>query len=213
MYVIFIESWPWIKYLGKIRPMFKYSELKEKHVDSSHIQRRKIIIDEMDKLFSLGKDCLNCEGHCCTFTYNSMQVTPIEAVDTYVYLRENNLITDQLIKKLEECITSYRLDIEFNMGGRREFRKNYTCPFFNNGPKGCGISRKYKPYGCLGFNALRKGVSEPGSCTSNVELLEKRSLLSLEDKINQELKEGLNLYWDKKSFPVAVLQLIKLYTE
>lgn len=178
---------------------------------NSNIQRRKPVLDNMYGLIKEGKDCFSCDGKCCTFAYNSMQVTPIEALDAYYYLQNKDLISEELINRLKACIKEYRLDHEIMMGRGRELRRHYTCPFFNTGPKGCSISPESKPYGCLAFNPLEKSVSVEGKCTSYLSTLEKRESEYLtEDTLNQKLKSELNLYWEKKNFPVALLNLIEL---
>ena len=189
--------------------MSEFNELKQKYVSPHHKERRAPVNAEMSKLIGEGKNCFSCEGLCCTFLYNSMQVTPLEALDAYTYLSKKNRINDSLIKDLKECIKKYRLDIDLNMGRKSELRKHYTCPFFNSGPKGCSISPDYKPYGCLGFNPLEKNVKTEGKCTSYLSILEKRELYFDEESMNMELREKLNLYWDKKNFPMAILILIE----
>ena len=193
--------------------MIDFKELEEKYVKCSHFKRREIIISEMDALAKTGLSCQSCEGFCCTFSYNSMQVTPLEALDTYSFLKNNNMINEELIESLKSCIKAYRLDVEISLGKSGEFRRHYTCPFYNAGPKGCSISRKSKPYGCLGFNALEENVSVEGKCTSNLEVLRKREQVLDEKAINDEVKSILGLYWDKKNYPVAVLNLIEIFKQ
>jgi len=189
--------------------MIEFKVLDEKYVETQHQERRAPINSEMKTLAENGKNCFNCEGFCCTFSYNSMQVTPLEALDAYSYLRKKNRIDEELIDCLRKCIKSFRLDVEISVGRMGELRRNYTCPFFNSGPKGCGISREYKPYGCLGFNPLEENVSTEGKCTSNIAILEKRESICDEKVLNEELREKLSLYWDKKNFPMALLSLIE----
>lgn len=172
--------------------------------------RRVKLIDLMNRLENENKNCFSCKGYCCTYEHNSMLVTPIEAWDVYLYLKSQNMITDKLIQRIKNTINEYRLDKELFIGNGREFRRNYTCPFFNMGPKGCSIAPESKPYGCLGFNPLEKGVSFQGKCTSYVEELEQQDLLNKhnDEALNAQVKESLSLYWDKKNLPVAVLEIV-----
>ena len=178
--------------------------------DFDNYTRREELIELMHKLKSEEKNCFSCQGFCCTFEHNSMLVSPIEALDVYRFLESENRIDDKLISRLKEFIRKFRLDNELLVGNGREFRRNYTCPFFNEGPKGCSIAPESKPYGCLGFNALEKGVSKQGHCTSYINVLEAREnrCSDKEEQINQAVKENYNLYWDKKNLPVALLHFI-----
>jgi Fe-S-cluster containining protein len=189
-----------------------YDKLREELNISSSTKRRIGVNKTMDEFVQSGKNCFSCQGFCCTVSYNSMQVTPIEALDAYDYLRANNRINDELIQRLDDCIKEYRLDNEIVLGGGRELRRQYTCPFFNAGPKGCSIEPESKPYGCLAFNPLSENVSVEGKCTSYIEVLQEReSDNSDEDAMNQVIKEKLSLYWEKKNFPVALKSLIILF--
>ena len=51
--------------------------------------RRKILVHEMGRLFRNKINCFSCQGVCCTFVANSMQITLIEAFDIYFFLKEN----------------------------------------------------------------------------------------------------------------------------
>jgi Fe-S-cluster containining protein len=189
-----------------------YNELKKELKISTSIERRGGVIKAMDEFVKSGKNCFSCQGFCCTFSYNSMQVTPIEALDAYDYLRRNNRINAELITRLNECIKEYRLDHEIVLGGGRELRRQYTCPFFNAGPKGCSIEPESKPYGCLAFNPLSRNVDVEGKCTSYIDVLEKREIdNSDEEAMNQLIKKKLSIYWEKKNFPVALKNLIILF--
>lgn len=188
--------------------MNTYEQLRAKYVTPHHRERRQLLVEEMNKLSGQEYHCQSCQGLCCTYAHNSMQVTPLQALDAYVYLREHKGPNQQTLITLDQCIKKYRLDIEIHIGKMNELRKNYTCPFYNESFKGCGISRQYKPYGCLGFNPLEKNVSKAGKCGSNNELLELREQSYNEEKMNNEIKEELNIYWDKKNFPVALRVMI-----
>ncbi len=159
-----------------------------------------------------GKNCYSCKGVCCTFEMNSMQTTPLETIELYHYLKSENRINKNLIEKLSETISWYRLDKELPSDGKRQFaRRTYTCPFLEAGDKGCTISRAAKPYGCLGFNPdIKNSVGEMGCSSDQNLLLERENLFKeFEDTENQDLKNQLNLTWDKLPMPVALLQIIE----
>lgn len=136
-----------------------------------------------------------------------MQVTPIEALDLYQYLKSEDRIDSELSDRLQETIKEFRLDYAISTGKGTELRRSYTCPFFQAGF--CTIDPEYKPYGCLAFNPKQKNVSRPGHCSSQLSLLEQREN-SAEEKLNDELRQKHNLYWKKESIPVALLNLIKV---
>lgn len=195
-----------------LQVFMNYQELRKDLNISANKVRRSGVISTMDEFVREGKNCYSCEGYCCTFAYNSMQVTPIEALDAYDFLLKNNRINDELIESLDKCIKEFRLDNEIVLGGGRELRRQYTCPFFNAGPKGCSIEPESKPYGCLAFNPLESNVKVEGKCTSYIEVLEARETDSFgEESMNLIIKEKLNLYWDKKNFPMALKHLINLF--
>ncbi|MBT4793514.1 MAG: hypothetical protein HON90_18220 [Halobacteriovoraceae bacterium] len=190
----------------------KYRQLKESLKASSALVRREIILDSMTSVFAAGQNCSQCQGYCCTFEYNSMQVTPIEAFDCYDYLVENKLLTDQLERTIEDCVKHYRLDQAIYLNHGRELRKNYTCPFYVPSAKGCRISPSSKPYGCLAFNPLMKAVNKPGNCSSNQNLLLNRDSQHQEEvDLNNQVKGQLKLYWSKKNLPMAILEMINLF--
>ena len=175
-------------------------------------ERRFLLNSEMTKMMESGHNCYSCVGHCCTFAYNSMQVTPLEALDCLLFLHEESRVDQALVERLEETVKSYRLDYEILIGGSRSMRRQYTCPFFEAGPKGCTISKHSKPYGCLAFNPLERNVSIEGKCKSQISLLEKHDHeMSRYDDLNERIKESLKLSWNKKNLPVALLDLIKKF--
>jgi len=189
-----------------------FKKIKDIYKRSSERSRRELILEHMNAELSKEHNCFKCEGFCCTFLHNSMQVTILEALDVYYYLDQENRINEKLIQDLETCIKSYRLDKEISVGNGRVLRRTYTCPFFNNGPKGCSIDPHFKPYGCLAFNPLEKNVKEEGHCTSNQDVLIDQDKQNINDHLlNTELKNELNLNWDKLSLPLALLNLIKLF--
>lgn len=182
-----------------------FSELKKRK------SRRETINSAMSDLMAEGKDCNHCVGHCCTFEHNSMQVTPLEALDVYACLEEDGRITDELVEHLEENITHYRLDKDPASIGKKSFRRYYTCPFYQDRALGCSLDRDSKPYGCLAFNPNSKLVSTPGYCTSNndVLMLQNNTFGNKEELDNQFLRDKLGIYWNKMNLPNALLILIK----
>lgn len=177
------------------------------------LERRKFLIKEMAKLEAVSVNCFNCLGTCCTFSANSMQITPIEALEIVFSLDLDSESLKELKKNLESTIKNYRLDHEISTGKKiyRTIRRTYTCPFFSPGPKGCTLGRSHKPYGCLGFNP--KITNDNGSnCRSNVDLLEKRetTYCSEEKRINLFLQKTYSLCWDKLDLPSAILGILTL---
>lgn len=169
-------------------------------------KRRNILIEEMSNLDKIGKTCANCVGNCCTFTSNSMRITPLEAVEILIFLERENRINEELIVKLQECVNEFRLGASFDFG----IKKNYTCPFYLGSCQGCSISRAHKPYGCLAFNANEEGVQKGENCSSNQSLLERREEnFPAEKFINEFITKKLKLTWDKLPIPVALLEIIK----
>lgn len=172
--------------------------------------RRKKPIDEMARLEKSGLDCFSCSGLCCLNQYNSMQVDPIQALELLAWLEGEQRINEELTESLDNSIKKFRLDREVSVGRGREYRRYYTCPFFKGESLGCTVSRAAKPYGCLGFNPKEAGVSIPGKCGSNIELLEKREELyaQAESIANKEIKDELGIWWDKKNLPFALKDMI-----
>lgn len=185
----------------------KYSKLEQRK------NRRKAINLAMSKLIDSGKDCMSCVGHCCTFEHNSMQVTPLEALDVYNYLSEKGLLGSELIAKLEQNIKHFRLDREPLLVGSKSLRRYYTCPFYEGQALGCSIDRESKPYGCLAFNPLTEKVSTAGFCQSSGEVLKVQQLEfgTKEERQIEEIKGELGIYWSKKNLPSALLYLIKAF--
>lgn len=141
-----------------------------------------------------------------------MQITPLESLEILEGLNLNRDQADELISKLEETITHYRLDQELSTGkkGISQLRRTYTCPFFTPGPKGCSLSRGVKPYGCLAFNP--KIEDDNGSaCASDISLLEQRENenASFEIEANKKISEAYNLTWSKMDLPRALLFFLK----
>lgn len=168
----------------------------------------------MSKLEQKTIHCFNCPGTCCTYQANSMQITPLEALDI---LRGLNIDTYSPIEletfkdKMRETITNYRLAVSAHTGKKNTpfLRKTYTCPFFNHTVRGCALSRSIKPYGCLGFNP-KTNEDNGSSCHTDFNLLEKREnkyLLS-ENVANELIRQKLNIHWDKINIPQALLDLL-----
>ncbi len=188
-----------------------FEDLKKTISVAPASERRKVLIESMRQLIDSGRGCASCQGYCCTFSYNSMRVTPLETLDLYEFLKSTNRINSELIDSLNKTIKDYRLDKEIYLGNGQELRRQYTCPFFNAGPKGCSIGLEWKPYGCLAFNALEKNVSVEGKCSSDQKLLERRELeFNDEEMASHKISEALNLLWQRKSMPVALLEFIHL---
>lgn len=178
----------------------------------NHSERREILISEMDALISGGKSCHSCSGMCCTYEFNSMKITPLEAVDIAYDLAQKVQVSIEDVKKmLLDNISSFRLDKEFASLGGKNFRRYYTCPFFKDQSLGCSISKELKPYGCIAFNPMHKNVNEPNKCISQVPVLEKRlKKYELEEREkNLKLKEKLKLHWETKPISVAVLEVLE----
>lgn len=185
----------------------------------SSYDRRKDLVLEMQTLENESIHCFTCPGTCCTSQANSMQITPIEALEILQGLNLDSLSPpeiQELKKRMQDNIQHFRLNVEIYTGKKhsRDLRKTYTCPFFMNGSKGCGLSRGTKPYGCLGFNP-KTNEDNGKSCASNVALLSEREALFIEKEnlANLKIKSDLNIYWDKLSIPQALLDILnKLYT-
>lgn len=181
--------------------------------------RRFALIKEMELLEGKTIHCFTCPGTCCTSQANSMQITPIEALEILKGLHIDQLGLSEMSafkERMNQTISSYRLNVEIYTGKKNSaaLRKNYTCPFFNNASLGCGLSRSTKPYGCLGFNP-RTEADNGKNCSSNIEILEVReqSFLAKEDSVNTQIKKDLNLSWNKQNIPQALLDVINtLYT-
>ncbi len=191
---------------------------EKKGLLSSH-DRRIALIKEMQLLEGKTIHCFTCPGTCCTSQANSMQITPIEALEILESLHVDQFTPTEMTnfkEKMNQTISVYRLNFETYTGKRNSsmLRKSYTCPFFNFGSLGCGLSRSSKPYGCLGFNP--KASEDNGkSCSSNIKILKERedSFQINEDLINAQVKLELNLHWTKQNIPLALLDVInRIYT-
>ncbi|MBL7664058.1 MAG: hypothetical protein JNM93_02905 [Bacteriovoracaceae bacterium] len=164
---------------------------------------RQPILDFMQSIHSQGVDCQSCVGHCCTSIANSMQITVQETWDIYSYLQKNHLMNEELIQKLKDNVTQFRLDKDLSLGKKSILRRTYTCPFYNGHNLGCQLPTEIKPYGCLAFNPATEAVSEVGHCRSEVAALEACDVQA--KARNVELQAKLGVTWDKKPIPVALL--------
>lgn len=184
-----------------------------KLINSSEL-RRSNILQEMLDLDKKQANCFGCSGPCCTFQKNSMKITIIEAIDLYIYLKQNNKINVALIDKLKANIKEFRLDSHLMIGSRNSFRRTYTCPFFKHESLGCPIPVDKKPYGCLAFNPISENSIEGVGCQSSQQsLLNRENVYKNESNDNLELKKRLNLTWDKESIPVALLDIDSNYED
>ena len=199
--------------------MKRFSELQELLYQDLKtqlpVERRLLLISEMKGLKDKKIHCFNCPGTCCTFSANSMQITPLEAFEILISLQLTSEAIPELKTKLLKNVQDYRLDHEIFLGKKNNshLRKTYTCPFFAAGTLGCTIKKELKPYGCLGFNP-RIEDDNGDQCHSNKDLLlerERKAQMS-EEMANALLKEKLNLNWTKLEIPKAVLQLLDKLT-
>jgi hypothetical protein len=176
--------------------------------------RRSLILNEMKDLDNNNANCVGCSGPCCTYKKNSMRITVIEAIDLYIYLKENKLWNAELIQRLKYNIKEFRLDSHLMIGARNSFRRTYTCPFFKHESLGCPIPNESKPYGCLAFNPLEEGSKEGIGCESNLITLKNREKSYKDEEVNNlKLKTALSLVWDKETIPVALLDLDSNYED
>lgn len=173
--------------------------------------RRTALLNIMNDLKEQSINCFQCKGVCCTFEANSMMITPLESLELYLYLCEQKRWNESLVALLNQIITRYRLDVELQTHKQQIMRKTYTCPFYNEGPKGCSISRKIKPYGCLGFNPLTTNCSGNGGCDIYRDELVAREDMweATELQVNNFLKERLQLHWSKIDICRGLIDLDK----
>jgi hypothetical protein len=137
-----------------------------------------------------------------------MMVTPLEAVELMSFLQRTGEATRELREKCEQTVSFYRLDHQVGNGRRSYLRRTYTCPFFHHKELGCPLPKEVKPFGCLAFNSHHPEEKAGQHCYSEKELLERRDAAHPEEiKLNQELREKLNLVWEKSPLPLALLDL------
>jgi Fe-S-cluster containining protein len=170
-------------------------------------QRRSPLLEKMKDLADQGFNCHGCKGHCCTYEANSMLITPIEAVELMIYLKNNHLLNDSLKERLTSTVSAYRLEPR-PLVKKHYFRKTYTCPFYSHEELGCPLPPEIKPFGCLAFNSHHPSEKATSHCYSEIEVLEQRELNNLgEDQLNQKLREEFHLWWEKAPIPNALLEL------
>lgn len=179
------------------------------------LPRRQELILEMQQLEGKTIHCFTCPGTCCTQAANSMLITPIEALEILTALDIEKFTERELIdfkKRMYDTVVNFRLNVEIYTGKKNvaEFRKTYTCPFFNNNAKGCSLSRGSKPYGCLGFNP-KKSEDNGKTCASNLNLLTEReeAFLKTEEVANNKIRKDFNIYWIKQNIPQALLDVLE----
>lgn len=185
------------------------------YAKDSMAARRAPLLAAMHNAAAEGRSCTDCSGLCCTAVANSMQATPLEALDLYLWLRAQGRWSDGLAATLQETATRYGLDRPPIGDGRRVFsRRHYTCPFFVGGGRGCSVSRHAKPYGCLGFNSRRAGVREGESCGSDQALLAARESSDAQEAVaNDTLRAALEGAWEKRPLPTALLAVAMLLAD
>lgn len=166
-------------------------------------ERRALLLDHMRARAERGHHCAACSGVCCTFLANSMRITPVETRDLRAYLEREGRWTPELLNRLRDTVRRYRLDRDVG-DGRRTLRRTYTCPFYRPGPKGCSISRRHKPYGCLAFNPRTADQTEGGNCASDQDLLHRLDTPE-EAAENQRLRQTWNWPADTLPIPAALL--------
>lgn len=170
-------------------------------------ERREIFDSFMSLEEARGVSCITCKGTCCTYTANSMQITPLEALDIINYLLDYEPLLEVVLEEIHSSIKEFRLDKIFFASMRTSMRRYYTCPFYREGYKGCKLTRSARPYGCLSFNPRLKGIKEGGECFSNWSLLEDAFNSSQFEDLNQKLKKELKLDWVKLPIPVAIIEI------
>ena len=56
--------------------------------ETNNHQRRTSLVKEMERLEINQLSCSACIGNCCTFTSNSMRVSPLEAIDILAFSKK-----------------------------------------------------------------------------------------------------------------------------
>ncbi|MFG1505004.1 hypothetical protein [Halobacteriovorax sp. ZH5_bin.2] len=179
-------------------------------------KRRELLVEQMFANEASGLDCLSCTGRCCTYEANSMQMTSIEALEAMAVLEEKNLLNDETKKRLEDCISEFRLDKYIQIGPGEYFRKSYTCPFYFYPSFGCGLGVDHKPYGCIAFNPCEANQEDGGNCQSDLDIQEKRNLQfeKTEDLADKYLYDQYKVSLLKEPIPIKLLEIWKkVYSE
>ena len=140
---------------------------------------------------------------------NSVQLTPLEALDALHDLRRKGLWTEELVARLKTSVARGGLDRPVPSDGRREYlRRRYLCPLFLHKSFGCPLTNEAKPYGCLAFNPTRAGVRDGEACSTDRPLLEQREETSQDEAKEQAaLRARLTFDWEKRPLPVALLAI------
>lgn len=185
-------------------------DLIELQKKSREKERRENLIEAMEENEASGKDCLSCEGTCCTFQANSMKVTPSETLDLVVDMFNKGRWNKEWKTKLENQVRSDRLGDDVPTDGRRDLiRRTYTCPFFKtDGSFGCSVERWKKPYGCLAFNPNEEKQTQGGNCSSHTDLLEShaRDFHSYHEELDSILSKEYGISPSKTDLPSAILR-------
>ena len=174
-------------------------------------RRRAPLLEAMRNLGTASIGCHGCTGLCCTFVANSVQVTPLEAVDLWMHLAATGRATAGERDKLSANVARFSLDRPLpGVGNRDLLRRRYTCPFYASDHAGfsCSIKREQKPYGCLGFNPTRLAVKDGEGCSSDQTMLALRETSESEETaLNAAAAKSLGVTWSAKSIPVALLEI------
>ena len=178
--------------------------------------RRALLSEQMYDNEKKGLDCMSCTGRCCTYEANSMQMTSIEALEAMAALEEKDLLNQETRRRLEDCISEFRLDKYIQIGAGEYYRKSYTCPFFFYPSFGCGLGVDHKPYGCIAFNPCESGQKDGGNCQSDLEIQEERNLQfeSIEDLAAKYLFDKYDISTLKEAIPIKLLEIWrKVYSD
>lgn len=139
--------------------------------------RRRVLLDSMRALGERKIDCSGCSGVCCTFVANSMQITPIEALDILADLTARGEMNEARLEEWRILVERHGLDRPAPGDGQRELvRRRYTCSFFAGGKLGCTLTPEFKPYGCLAFKPRSAGVWEGKDCGVDGDGLARRDI-------------------------------------
>jgi len=132
-------------------------------MESEESKRRSLLLSQQQGQLDQGISCQGCEGVCCTFMNNSMQVDHSELdrmMTGLASLLSDDMASDawqELRQRCQNTIKEFRLDVELGDGRRSLLRRRYTCPLFNWQRPGCALEYAHKPLGCLAFNPVQGG--------------------------------------------------------
>ena len=103
------------------------------------------------------RTCTGC-GLCCTETYNSQQILPVEAERIAAHLRTLPAARrDSLLERARRAVSRWRLRRS------RAALPRYTCSFLDADLR-CALPLGVKPVACLSFNPLT-----PDACDQEPE--------------------------------------------